>query len=104
MPSVEGYNMLLDEKEARLAQLRQEQEQSRTDERLGWAEDLLDDRQMQQDGYLRPEPVRKMWADHLAGDRDWGSYLWTVLMFQSWMRHWMRGDVRKPRTSQLVLQ
>jgi asparagine synthase (glutamine-hydrolysing) len=70
----------------------------------GWAEDLLDDRQMQQDGYLRPEPVRKMWADHLAGDRDWGSYLWTVLMFQSWMRHWMRGDVRKPRTSQLVLQ
>jgi len=71
----------------------------------GWAEDLLDNKRMQLEGYLRPEPIRRIWADHLAGDRDWGYYLWTVLTFESWLDRWMGCDVRRPQTtSQLVLQ
>ena len=54
-----------------------------------WAEAILDEREIVADGYLRPEPIRKLWGDHLAGDRNWGAYLWTVLMFQSWLRYWM---------------
>jgi len=71
----------------------------------GWAEDLLDNKRMQREGYLRPEHIRRIWADHLVGDRDWGYYLWTVLTFESWLDHWMGRDVRRPQTtSQLVLQ
>jgi asparagine synthase (glutamine-hydrolysing) len=57
-----------------------------------WAEDLLDETSLRNDGYLQPKPVRQLWHDHLAADRDWGAYLWTVLMFQSWRRRWMRSE------------
>jgi asparagine synthase (glutamine-hydrolysing) len=70
-----------------------------------WAESLLDDRQMRQDGFLRPEPIRKVWVDHLARDRDWGSYLWAVLMFQSWQKRWMKGKTESSQAvPQVVLQ
>jgi asparagine synthase (glutamine-hydrolysing) len=48
-----------------------------------WAEDLLDADRLEAAGYLRPEPVREVWAQHLAGiDRTFP--VWTVLMFQAW--------------------
>lgn len=60
----------------------------RTDLR-DWAEDLLDEGRLRQDGYLTPEVVRAAWADHLAGRANHASRLWSVLMFQSWARRWM---------------
>lgn len=51
-----------------------------------WAEDLLDESRLRQEGYLRPEPIRKMWAAHLSGRQNWQHHLWNVLMFQSWLR------------------
>lgn len=69
-----------------------------------WAEGLLDEKQMQRDGYLRPAPVRKLWADHLAGNH-WGAHLWTVLMFQSWLQHWVKNQTESsPLVPQVVLQ
>lgn len=50
-----------------------------------WAEDLLSERRLREDGILNPEPVRAMWAAHLTGRRNWPYHLWTVLMFQAWM-------------------
>jgi asparagine synthase (glutamine-hydrolysing) len=50
-----------------------------------WAETLLDARRLQQEGFLNPEPVRRVWRDHLSGRANWQYLLWDVLMFQSWL-------------------
>lgn len=50
-----------------------------------WAEALIDDRRLRQEGYFRPEPIRKLWAAQLAGDRGGMQLVWNVLMFQAWL-------------------
>lgn len=50
-----------------------------------WAESLLDERRLSQEGYLTPSLVREKWADHLKEKRSWQYELWNVLMFQSWL-------------------
>ena len=51
----------------------------------GWAEALLDERRLRSEGFLRPEPIRRMWQAHLGGAVDEQYRLWPVLMFQSWL-------------------
>ncbi len=53
-----------------------------------WAESLLDERRLRQEGYLHPGAVRKSWAVHLAGKHDEQHRLWTILMFQAWRERW----------------
>lgn len=50
-----------------------------------WAEALLDERRLRQEGYFHAEPIRKMWAEHLSGKQNWQYHLWSVLMFQAWL-------------------
>jgi asparagine synthase (glutamine-hydrolysing) len=50
-----------------------------------WAEDLLSEKRLQSEGYIHPEPIRKVWKEHLTGRRDHTARLWTILMFQSWL-------------------
>lgn len=51
-----------------------------------WAESLLDERCLRQDGFFNPQPIREKWAEHLSGKRNWQYALWTILMFQAWHR------------------
>lgn len=49
-----------------------------------WAEALLDESRLRNEGFFNPAPVRKKWEEHLSGQRNWAYYLWDVLMFQAW--------------------
>jgi len=50
-----------------------------------WAESLLDETRLHNEGYLNPELVRDVWHQHLTGKRNSHQKLWSVLMFQAWL-------------------
>ena len=52
-----------------------------------WAESLVGEQRLRDEGFFDPAPIRERWAAHLSGQRDWQYSLWTVLMFQAWRDH-----------------
>ena len=53
-----------------------------------WAEALLAPERLARAGYLDPDAVGAMWAQHLSGRFNHGAGLWHVLMFEAWRDRW----------------
>ena len=53
-----------------------------------WAEDLLDKKSLREGGLFDPVPIRKRWAEHCSGARNWQYSLWNILMYEAWQRHY----------------
>ena len=53
-----------------------------------WAESLLSPARLAAYGFVRVEPVRRAWEEHLSGVRNQQYPLWTVLMLQAWRERW----------------
>lgn len=53
----------------------------------GWAEDLLAESRLREEGYFNPIVVRQKWKEHLSGQRNWQYQIWNVLMFQAWLEN-----------------
>ena len=49
-----------------------------------WAETLLNEQRLEQQGLLNPGPIREKWHAHLQG-KNWSYPLWDVLMLQAWL-------------------
>ena len=52
-----------------------------------WAENLLSEERLTKAGFFNAEPIKKKWAEHLSGKRNWQYLLWNVLMFEAWRDH-----------------
>jgi len=52
-----------------------------------WAENLLDEKTMRDQGLLNVDSIRERWSQHLSGTHNWEHFLWNILMFQSWLKN-----------------
>jgi asparagine synthase (glutamine-hydrolysing) len=53
----------------------------------GWAENLLDENRLKNEGFFDAFLVRNKWDEHISGKRNWHLQLWNVLMFQAWLEN-----------------
>ncbi|MET4024640.1 asparagine synthase (glutamine-hydrolyzing) [Marinobacter sp. MBR-99] len=52
-----------------------------------WAEELLAEHRLNDQGYWHTKRIRWLWEEHLSGREDYSFELWGILMFQSWFDH-----------------
>jgi asparagine synthase (glutamine-hydrolysing) len=64
-----------------------------------WAESLLAEDRLRAAGLVDPAPIRRTWAEHLAGTHDWGYRLWPLLVFEGWRDH-RAGSTHAARSEQ----
>jgi asparagine synthase (glutamine-hydrolysing) len=50
-----------------------------------WAEDLLSPARLRDQGFFRPDVIRRSWESHWRGRSNRQAELWTILMFQAWL-------------------
>ena len=50
-----------------------------------WAENLLNEKKLSQEGYFNTKLIRDKWKEHLSNKNNWQYDLWNVLMFQAWI-------------------
>lgn len=52
-----------------------------------WADELLDERRLCNQGLFNAQAVRAIWDAHRSGRQERGAQLWNLLMFQAWLAH-----------------
>jgi asparagine synthase (glutamine-hydrolysing) len=50
-----------------------------------WAQDLLSEKKLSQQGYLNVPLVKRYLDEHRSGKKNWQEILWSILMFQLWL-------------------
>ena len=50
-----------------------------------WCEGILSEESLRATGVLQADVVRKIWSEHVSGQYDRGSYLWSILCMQQWL-------------------
>ncbi len=50
-----------------------------------WASDLLAAPRSVSEGWIDGAAVRRVWAEHSSGERNWDYRLWGVLMLEAWL-------------------
>lgn len=53
-------------------------------ELLAWSEDLLSKNNLNKFPYLDSSLILKRWDEHKKNNRNWGKYLWSILVFIDW--------------------
>ncbi len=54
-----------------------------------WAETLLDEQALKEQGIFDHLTIRSTWEDHLNGNGNHSTKLWNILMFQAWQEKWL---------------
>ena len=52
-----------------------------------WAETLIDEYRLSNEGFFNVTLVRQLWREHLSGKFNHQYQLWTILMFQLWLEN-----------------
>jgi asparagine synthase (glutamine-hydrolysing) len=60
-----------------------------------WADDLLDERVLREEGLFDASAVREHWDQHLEAASDHWQLLWNVLMFRQWRSYWEAAPQRQ---------
>jgi asparagine synthase (glutamine-hydrolysing) len=50
-----------------------------------WAENLLDEKRIQSEGYFHYDAVKKLWIEHQSKKWDRSPILWNLIMFELWL-------------------
>ena len=56
-----------------------------------WAESLIDEQRLAEEGWFDPTPIRHAWTEHLAGRGNHWEALWGVCVAQAWRERWATG-------------
>jgi asparagine synthase (glutamine-hydrolysing) len=60
-----------------------------------YARDTLTSARFRQRGIFRPERVERILAEHAAGKRDYGMWIWCMINFELWSQAFLDAETRK---------